>query len=122
MNELIILGRVDPDLLALMDITPDDWYFVDYSPEEYKLNTWFNFIDNEFEDNFAELIECYPDGRFKWASIPRGYKSICRFKFTKQINGLSYINGWKATKKIVKLRPINIAKLRDDRINDILND
>jgi hypothetical protein len=131
MSEIRILGRVDPDLLELVDITNDelvditndDWYFVDYSPEEYKLGTWFQVImDDEFEDNFAQLVECYPDARFKCDSIPKGYKTICRFEFTNQINGLSVLKTWKVTKKIVILRPINIAELRDKRINDILND
>jgi hypothetical protein len=79
-------------------------------------------MDDEFEDNFAQLVECYPDARFKCDSIPKGYKTICRFEFTNQINGLSVLKTWKVTKKIVILRPINIAELRDKRINDILND
>lgn len=112
-----------PEDIKKMDLTQDEWYFVDYSEDEHKVGSWFStMMDDDFEDNFAQLIECYPDAMYKWNSIPRGYKSICRFEFDRQINGLSYIESWSKSKKKVKLIRLNIAKLREKRINDILND
>jgi hypothetical protein len=125
MSEIIIRGIVIPEDVKKMGLAQDEWYFVDYSEDEHAVSSWFRVImDDEFEDNFAKLIECYPDAMYKWNSIPRGYKSICRFEFDRQINSLSYITSWTKGrgKKNLHLIKLNIAQLREQRINDILND
>jgi hypothetical protein len=125
MSKIIIRGRVMPEDIKKMALTQDEWYFVDYSEDEHAVGSWFRAImDDDFEDNFAQLIECYPDARYKWSSIPQGYKSICRFQFDRQINSLSYIASWLKGlgKKNLLLIKVNIAELREQRINDILND
>lgn len=128
-NEIRILGKVNKDLadkifkqcqsdISNVDVN-SDWYFVDYSLKEFKVFTWFTIKSISDNNEYIQLLECFPDARHPWHSIPQGYKSICRFD--KSIE-MEEIDAWARYKQYITAIEVDIATLRDKKINEIFND
>ena len=111
---ITILGKVNVNTNLMLNLT-GDWYFIDYSENCVPIGTqfWFN-------DNYATLNKVILDASKIWNCIEKGYKCICQFTFIKPFI-IEEIVSWSKSNHSINFFIIDINKLREEKLNKILN-
>ncbi len=81
-NSIHIVGKIQQGLLKECNWLNNeyDWYFIRYSPKDFKIGTIFTLDDNEAILKEVQIQFPIPNGK-KLSQIDRGWKTICRFEF-----------------------------------------